>query len=590
MKGKPQIFISYRRQDASASAGRLFDWLIPQFGRTHIFLDTDQIPLGEPFPDVLDKRLSASNVLLAVIGPAWAASSDVHGGRRLDDPHDFVRREIASALERGVRIIPVLVGGAQMPRAEELPVSISALANLNAVSIDDVKFDSDFDRLVDDIYERPRNFLRRKLDMVQRVVYVAKWALLLVPALAVVMALAVWIHVLDFLTLDSRIAGYLMRFADATSERPQDPGILIAAIDERSEQELGREFVEGDVDIARLTEWRRDHARLVRRAASAGAKAVVFDLMFPRESDADAEIVQAAIEARTRAVPMRVVFAVKDLVGEQPDLSAALRGNGTWGSACLFRRLGMFNVPLAVVIDPGGETEYFTGTTPALSLVAMRSAEDSMSVDVERRRIVSARPIRFSAVELVPRGSCSVYRSDDVAAMMLVWPSPNGYWRDRTRMLSYADLLQVGAVPDERLTDRIVLVGPVKNKVDEIVFRRGFSPEQVHGVELHADAIARLTSGRIVTTPTVDVQGWITVAMVLTGAATSVLTSGLSRVHRRSILAGATALYALVTIGFAIMGHLLNAHYDLSAFLASHFLLRRLQKRRLPAEAHQALS
>ena len=87
----PTIFISYRRDDAIANAGRLFDWLVRQFGRQHVFLDTQSIAPGEKFPATLLERLAQADVLLAVIGPRWASITDAAGQRRLDDPNDFVR-------------------------------------------------------------------------------------------------------------------------------------------------------------------------------------------------------------------------------------------------------------------------------------------------------------------------------------------------------------------------------------------------------------------------------------------------------------------------------------------------------------------
>ncbi|HEV8259893.1 MAG TPA: toll/interleukin-1 receptor domain-containing protein, partial [Burkholderiales bacterium] len=102
------VFISYRRNDASANAGRLSDWLKRQFGADNVFLDTEKIAPGETFPRVLEQRLAASDVLLAVIGPRWASISDAAVNRRIADPKDFVALEVATALRRRTRVIPVL--------------------------------------------------------------------------------------------------------------------------------------------------------------------------------------------------------------------------------------------------------------------------------------------------------------------------------------------------------------------------------------------------------------------------------------------------------------------------------------------------
>jgi len=573
---KLTVFISYRRDDAAASAGRLFDWLARQFGRGRVFLDTDKIAAGDEFPRKLEERLAASDVLVAVIGPRWLAISDARG-RRIDQPDDFVRREIASAFQRGVRVAPVLVGGARVPRAEELPEPLKPLAGRHATAIDDAKFERDFDLLVDDLLGR-RGFVRIQLDRVQRVVYVAKWSLLLVPALALVSALAVWTHVLDFFTIDSRVAAYVMRAADAVSAPRPEPPVLIAALDAATYEKLGRV---SDRDPA----WRRDHARLIERAARAGASAIAFDLFFREESAADDALAQAARLARLGPHPMRVVFAVKELSDGQPVLAPALRADGSWGSGCFFRRLGLFEVPLAVVHDPGTATDFFQARTPALALAAARD-EALDDVDVSRRQFVGASPARYSAVERMgSRGTdCRMYAPEDDLAMLFMRPSPLGTWRQRERMVSYAELLDADAAQDERLRNRIVLVGIMRPGVDELEVERGLESETIHGVELHADAIANLVSGGI-TTPTVGRQAWITVAMVLAGAAVSVFSVTLSRAARRWMLVAAAGLYVVATVGAAAVGHLLNVHYDLATFLAAHALLRRLQARRTGAGA-----
>ena len=111
------VFISYRRQDAAYPAGWLFDRLTGHLGEGHVFKDVDSIRLGDDFVDKITAAVGTCAVLLAVIGPRWLTASGEEGGRRLDDPADFVRLEIEAALTRGVRVIPVLVDGARMPIA-----------------------------------------------------------------------------------------------------------------------------------------------------------------------------------------------------------------------------------------------------------------------------------------------------------------------------------------------------------------------------------------------------------------------------------------------------------------------------------------
>jgi TIR domain len=96
-----RVFISYRRQESSGLAGRLYDWLAARFGNDQVFMDVDTIALGVDFAEVITQAVSTCQVLLAVIGPRWLDLTDENGQRRLDDPNDIVRLEIAAALERG---------------------------------------------------------------------------------------------------------------------------------------------------------------------------------------------------------------------------------------------------------------------------------------------------------------------------------------------------------------------------------------------------------------------------------------------------------------------------------------------------------
>ena len=129
------IAISYRREDSLPITGRLYDRLQSEFGRDSVFMDFDSIPYGVDFRDHIKQMIDRSKVLIAVIGPDWVGRRR-HRGRRIDEPNDFVRLEIASALELKLPIIPILVGNTQMPRSEELPKDIEALAFRNGLRLD----------------------------------------------------------------------------------------------------------------------------------------------------------------------------------------------------------------------------------------------------------------------------------------------------------------------------------------------------------------------------------------------------------------------------------------------------------------------
>jgi len=131
-----KIFISYRRQDSKAIAGRIFDRLEAKFGRDAVFMDIDSIPPGEDFHDWLNESVAKASVVLALIGHGWVDARDERGARRLENPNDFVRIEIEAALGRKIPVIPLLIDGASFPRADELPPSLQPFTRRNAASLD----------------------------------------------------------------------------------------------------------------------------------------------------------------------------------------------------------------------------------------------------------------------------------------------------------------------------------------------------------------------------------------------------------------------------------------------------------------------
>ena len=151
MAGK--IFINYRRDDLGAAAGRLHDRLAQTFGRKNLFMDVDHIPAGVDFVDYLPSQVAACDVFLAVIGPNWLDAKDDDGRRRFDNPDDFVTIEIAAALARNIRVIPVLIDGARTPKAEKLPDSIKPLVRRNAVEVRNTNFGRDAKSLITKIRE-----------------------------------------------------------------------------------------------------------------------------------------------------------------------------------------------------------------------------------------------------------------------------------------------------------------------------------------------------------------------------------------------------------------------------------------------------
>lgn len=144
------VFISYRREDTAGHAGRLYDRLVQRLGEDTVFMDLEIEP-GDDFVERIEQGVGSCEVLLVLVGRQWLTVEDAAGNRRLDDPADFVRIELAVALSRNVRVIPVLVGGAKMPTPGELPEDLVKFSRRQALDLSDVRFNADFDRLVSTI-------------------------------------------------------------------------------------------------------------------------------------------------------------------------------------------------------------------------------------------------------------------------------------------------------------------------------------------------------------------------------------------------------------------------------------------------------
>jgi hypothetical protein len=145
-----RIFVSYRREDTAGHVLALIPRLREHFGADRVFKDTDSIAPGQDFVATIKKELESCSVLLAIIGKEWLTIQDVRNNRRrLDDPDDFLRLEVGTALNnQNILVIPVLVGRAAMPPVEQLPPDLANLARRNAIELSDIRWESDLDRLV----------------------------------------------------------------------------------------------------------------------------------------------------------------------------------------------------------------------------------------------------------------------------------------------------------------------------------------------------------------------------------------------------------------------------------------------------------
>jgi hypothetical protein len=149
------IFISYRRDDTRQAAGRLGDDLADHFGSAKIFRDIDNIELGVDFTVALNQALGSCAVMLVLIGHKWLDMRTAAGSRRLDDPKDWIRQEIATALHRGIRVVPVLIDGAELPDESALPDDLKPLVRRQKLDVDDARWRGDLAKLVDTLARLP---------------------------------------------------------------------------------------------------------------------------------------------------------------------------------------------------------------------------------------------------------------------------------------------------------------------------------------------------------------------------------------------------------------------------------------------------
>lgn len=151
-----RIFISYRRQETAWPARQLYEALCERYGAGQVFKDVDNIAPGEDFVEKVSSTVASCQVLLAMLGPRWTEILDEDGNRRIDDPDDFVRLEVGTALSRGVLVVPILVDGAKLPKAADLPPDLAGFTRRQAVEISPTGFNlTRLFEALDQVLEQP---------------------------------------------------------------------------------------------------------------------------------------------------------------------------------------------------------------------------------------------------------------------------------------------------------------------------------------------------------------------------------------------------------------------------------------------------
>jgi TIR domain/Domain of unknown function (DUF4384) len=282
----PGVFISYRRQDSAGHTGRLFDRLQARLGRGRVFMDVSAIDPGVDFVHTIKGAVGSCDALLAVIGPEWLSCTDASGHRRLDDRGDFIRIEISAALERNVRVIPVLIAGASMPPAQALPDDLKALVRRQTVEIRDSRWDAD----TSDLIATLEALLGANPDAV-RAARKRKGALLVAGALAA--ALAIALPAAWYLARPDEPASPAPAAAPAVPERMLEYSVIVRP-DPRQNPERApmrvaedRIFSAGDLIRFSFSSPQTGFLYLINESPPDTAGGVAFNILFPSPTSND---------------------------------------------------------------------------------------------------------------------------------------------------------------------------------------------------------------------------------------------------------------------------------------------------------------
>lgn len=554
-----KVFISYRRDDSIIHARLIHNELAARFGADDVFMDIDDIDYGEDFAARIDENLDGADVVVAVIGPRWAELLQ----RRLHGD-DYVRHELARALARGLRIVPVLVAKAPPP-GDGLPPELDGLRRLNALLLDDRALKPHLNALVEAIQGRPFEQIADELSQRLRSQRRARWIGL---GVGLAMFFAAWVALLDLAGLDTRLATVTMRLGQLGRDAPWSGQVVLVGIDERTVRAIGRPF-----DAS----WRREHAVLIERLAQAGARTMAFDLFFDRAGDpADDERLAAAV----RASRLPVIVAARQTDGNQARLIAPLAATATAGIACAGQKFNQAR-SMPVLLERGD------ARLPSLALAAFAGGGGIEALD---RRADSVRvrlpqeersvDVHFSFVEAVrrPAASCEAIRAGDRVAMQLLDPAELPRLDAAPRRLAYESVLGVSDAGELAVVKgRIVLVGlllPGQDQMDVPGHGRRF------GAELIAQQIDAMTRGAVVR-PTGAAGSFATMALAaLAGAFAQRWAAPRAAAWRigTAVLAG-LACIAIVALAYREQRVLINLPYALAALALAWWAMHWTDKR-----------
>ena len=564
-----RIFISYRRGESSGYSRLVRERLGATLPEADIFMDVEDIPLGADWRSVLGERIAGADTVLVLIGHEWLTLRDSRGNRRLDDPEDVTCWEIATALQSGKRVIPVLLEGQPLHPREALPEPLGRLGDLQAIELHHETFEAGLETLVARLTQKRLRDLLTEEHHRLRLERIRRWG---VPVIGLSVFLLAWVQLFDILTLDTRIATWTLAIADAVAPIRLDDSIALIGI--------------AETEDPGAPEMRARYGELLDKVSAAGAARVVLDIHFHQPRDADADLEPAIRSARNRGTEVFFSFVEEDqgIPRSVPSLAAAASGLGL---ACLGRRLGYaFAMPLAYGIR-FIDNEASVSRHPALAILGSAGPAEIVGLDTDsltlslRKGDGAAARMEFSRLgaPMAGKQGCEALAPDTRTAELLVRLTPaDGLLARRIPF----DVALSGSFPPERVVGKTLVVG-YESEPENFRVAYGLHAEQRYGYQLHAEAINTLLTGRILQSIGPYPQLIISLLIASAGAGMGILLRATRDWRRWVVGTFLLATYGVAAIAVAAGEDiLLNSAYDIGAFAFSYLLFRRLSMRWLP--------
>jgi CHASE2 domain-containing sensor protein len=559
------VFMSYRRAESPGHSGRIFDRLRAALPDADVFMDVESIEPGTDWRERLSERIRAADVVLVLIGKDWCSLTDANGVRRLHDPHDVTRWEIESALAQGKRVVPILLDDAAPLRADELPPSIGAIAELQAMRIRHDAFDAGMEQLIARLTGRRLRDEAEHSAARLRIEQAKRW---LIPAIALAVVLLAWTRLFDLFTLDTRIATWTIALADAAAPLPLAPDLVLVAI--------------GPEHDTRDPALRARFGEAIGELARAGARRIVLDIHFHEPRDADAGL--AAAMAQARASGTEVFFSFIDANAGKPRAVPRLADAASGlGLACVGRRLGYAHTVAAAFDIRPANGRWRAAEQPSLALLGAAGKSRVVAVDAGHVELIhegDGKPLRYRysvlSNELTGTQGCPAMTAGTRTAELIVRLAPPATLR--SHRVAFTDVL-AGRLPPESFAGKTVVIG-FESAGERFRVAHGLARIELFGYELHANAINVLQSGRAPVFAAPAAQAFLAGILATLGAAIGVRCRRLGGWPSSAAVLAAVALYIAAAVAAVVTEDLLlNAAYDLAALVFAYVLFRHLARR-----------